>query len=737
MNFSRQELPASHAEDSAGPRLADLVDAPMLRSMLDDFHQLTSIPLALIDLEGIVIVGVGWQEACTKFHRVNPDTRAHCIASDTILTAEIPAGEAKIYKCRNGMWDAATPIYVGSRRVGNLFTGQFFFDDESVDLDFFRIQARNHAFDEVEYLAAIGSVPRLSRSTVDTGIRFLTKLSSMISQLSYSNMERAQAEIDLQLALGSKTVVAQELAAERSVLQAIMDNTETHLAYLDEKFNFVAVNKAYETGSGYTESQLVGRNHFELFPDPENQAIFEHARNTGQRVEYKAKPFLFEGQAWRGVTYWDWRLTPIKNVDGRIQGFAFSLLDVSRNVRQKAFSDGINALNDVIHSNLDFHGILAKAIPALASPMECEVVLAVLRTEDGQWQLQEAFGVAESEKGRTYSDEQLPRVTEAVESGHPVVITPQESTQPGVGIADLFALRSLLIAPLAIAGSSMGAIVFGYVSGPGDFDDYAVDFAGKIAASLSMALKNARLYENEHYIADRLQAALLELPTEVGGLEFAHSYHSASEAARVGGDFYDIFELDADHVGLTIGDVAGKGLDAAVLTSLAKNAIRAHASERGKTPARVLELANRLAFRSTGPETFVTLFFGILDCQNGRLVYANAGHPGPLIAGSGQRPITLATTGPPLGALESASFGEAEASVEGGDILFLYTDGLTEARDPNGMYGDPRLCDVLSAVDGEGAEQLVERVIADVMSFTDGQLSDDMAILAMKRVDNT
>lgn len=734
MDRSRHGVPAEQDESSEEPRLADLIDAPTLESMLDDFYELTHIPMALIDNDGVVIVGAGWQEACTRFHRVNVETCANCIASDTILTAEIPAGEAKVYKCENGMWDAATPIFVGTRRVGNLFTGQFFFDDEQVDFDFFRAQGRRHGFDEHDYLAAIGSVPRLSRSTVDTGLRFLTKLSSMISQLSYSNMERTRAELDLQVALTSKTVVAQELAAERSVLQAIMDNTDTHLAYLDANFNFVAVNKAYAAGSGYPESQLIGRNHFELFPDAENEEIFRRARRTGERIEYWEKPFVFDDQPWRGVTYWNWRLSPVKDTNGRIQGFAFSLVDASKNVRQKAFSDAINRLNDVIHSNLEFAGILAQAIPELAAPMECEVVMAVLRTQDGRWRLAEVFGLPQDEKARTFSDQQLPRVAEAAQSGHPVVISHYEALALQAGTSDDFGMQSLLIAPLSVPGSRLGAIVFGYVSGPGEFDEYAVDFAGKIAASLSMALNNARLYENEHYIADRLQEALLELPDEIDGLEFAHAYHSASEAARVGGDFYDIFELDEDHVGVTIGDVAGKGLDAAVLTSLAKNTIRAHASESGKTPARILALANSLAFRATDSETFVTLFFGILDCRDGRLVYANAGHPAPLIMGTRPQPGALTTTGPPLGALRDAEFAEREALLNIGDVLFLYTDGLTEARSPGGMYGDERLLHLLSGAHADTATEVVQRAIADVLQFTQGALNDDLAILAMRRL---
>ena len=86
--------------------------------------------MAVIDIAGKVLVGVGWPDICTRFHRVHPETCKHCIESDTQLTAGVPQGEVRLYKCRNNMWDVATPLLVGGHHVGNVFMGQFFFEDE-------------------------------------------------------------------------------------------------------------------------------------------------------------------------------------------------------------------------------------------------------------------------------------------------------------------------------------------------------------------------------------------------------------------------------------------------------------------------------------------------------------------------------------------------------------------------------------------------------------------------------
>jgi PAS domain S-box-containing protein len=179
--------------DIGALQLADIVDAVEVQAMMDEFHRLAGIPMAVIDVEGRVLVGVGWQDVCTKFHRVHPQTCKHCIESDTELTAAVPAGEIRLYKCKNNMWDVATPILVGGHHLGNVFTGQFFFEDEPVDYELFRAQAARYGFDERQYLAALDAVPRLSRAAVAAGMAFLLKFAGMLSRVSFSNIKLARS----------------------------------------------------------------------------------------------------------------------------------------------------------------------------------------------------------------------------------------------------------------------------------------------------------------------------------------------------------------------------------------------------------------------------------------------------------------------------------------------------------------------------------------------------------------
>lgn len=172
--------------------LADIIDVPAVQSLMDDFYQLAHIPMSIIDLSGKQLVGVGWQTLCTQFHRVNPQTCRYCLESDLELSAGVEEGAFKLYKCKNNLWDAASPILIGGKKMGNLFTGQFFFDDEQPDYDFFRAQAKKYGFNEAEYLAALKKVPHLSRDTIRRGMEFMNGLSKMISQTSYSNLKLAR-----------------------------------------------------------------------------------------------------------------------------------------------------------------------------------------------------------------------------------------------------------------------------------------------------------------------------------------------------------------------------------------------------------------------------------------------------------------------------------------------------------------------------------------------------------------
>ncbi|MCF7635933.1 MAG: sensory box sensor histidine kinase [Dehalococcoides mccartyi] len=156
-----------------------------------------------------------------------------------------------------------------------------------------------------------------------------SEVSKTVSDISkYKNINLAQERLPGQSALEDKEL-AFAMMSNSYALQSIMDNTTIQLAFLDRDFNFIKVNRAYVKNCGHAEEELIGSNHFILFPNAENEAIFRKAVETGESVEFHDKPFEYADQPWRGITYWDWSLVPIKSADGRVQGLVFSLLETT------------------------------------------------------------------------------------------------------------------------------------------------------------------------------------------------------------------------------------------------------------------------------------------------------------------------------------------------------------------------------------------------------------------------
>ncbi len=173
--------------------LPDVIDLDALQLLMKSFQKLTGMVFAILDLKGTVLISAGWQDICTRFHRVHPETRMRCRESDTELTKGVEPGQFKLYRCKNGMWDVSTPLFIGGKHMGNLFMGQFLFIEEEPDRAFFREQAKCYDFDEEEYLAALDRVPRWSHDTLGTVMHFYSQLADMIAKLSYGNINLARA----------------------------------------------------------------------------------------------------------------------------------------------------------------------------------------------------------------------------------------------------------------------------------------------------------------------------------------------------------------------------------------------------------------------------------------------------------------------------------------------------------------------------------------------------------------
>ncbi len=230
---------------------------------------------------------------------------------------------------------------------------------------------------------------------------------------------------------------------------------------------------------------------------------------------------------------------------------------------------------------------------------------------------------------------------------------------------------------------------------------------------LGTALKQL---EDELEIAKRMQLSIL--PAQYPDREDIVAFGEMVAAREVGGDFYDIIEIDRNRIGFVIADVSGKGVPAALFMAVSCTIMKSTAL-RGGGPGAVLEEVNRTLSQENESSMFVTLFYGIIDIRRDELTYANAGHNPPYLIGPDNSVSALeGTGGVPLGALDGMQYAEKSVTLREGDTVFCYTDGVIEAMDPEGQeFTNERLRKVLYESYGLSVEALSKRVIDNVSKF--------------------
>lgn len=298
-------------------------------------------------------------------------------------------------------------------------------------------------------------------------------------------------------------------------------------------------------------------------------------------------------------------------------------------------------------------------------------------------------------------------------------------------------LRSFVLAPIVRDGRPVGAIYVGSVQ-IARFTEEDAEILKAFARHAAIALANAEHYEREHRIAESLQRVLFPpVKLESGSLKIAGKYQPAWDEAQVGGDFYDYFDLGGGVFGVAIGDVSGKGLDAAVHTAIVKYSFQAYLRD-GLGPAEaLLRMSEALVERTKRGEVpdniFITMFCAIVDSNTGRMVYANAGHEPPVKLSSGGDTIMLNSTGPILGILTGLDYEEQEITLDPGDVLALYTDGITEARTEGNLFGQTGLVDTVQSCTKESPQQIAERIHEQASAHARGIVQDDIAIVIIQR----
>jgi phosphoserine phosphatase RsbU/P len=293
---------------------------------------------------------------------------------------------------------------------------------------------------------------------------------------------------------------------------------------------------------------------------------------------------------------------------------------------------------------------------------------------------------------------------------------------------------SAAILPLRARGAVIGAMTLLMGTSGRRYDAELVELAESLAGLAALALDNARLFAEQREVAGALQRTLLpsQLPA-VPGAELAARYRAAGRSNQVGGDFYDVLDAGNGEWAFVIGDVAGKGADAAAVTSLVRATLQAGVL-RGDGPRDTLALVNEALRRRSSLVQFCSALHGrIRPIPGGGLdvELLSAGHPPPLVLRRDGVVEQVRVAGTLLGISAEVSFGTAAFTLAPGDVLLLYTDGATELRGSDPWRGEQVLHDTVLASVGVPLAELVERVEHEALVLGGGELRDDLALLAI------
>ncbi len=319
------------------------------------------------------------------------------------------------------------------------------------------------------------------------------------------------------------------------------------------------------------------------------------------------------------------------------------------------------------------------------------------------------------------------------------VMTPEFLRQIAQGSEHYALMRRLqyhsaIVVPLIARRRVLGTLSLLRMEGAASFDHDDLVLSEELARRAALAIDNARLFAATTHIARTLQQSLLprRLP-DIPGAQLSARFLAAAEGQEVGGDFYDAFPISGGCWGVAIGDVCGKGPEAAALTALARYTIRALSD---REPTTVLRLLNEAIIRdhSDGPGRYLTGVFATIRPDNDGLVLevAIGGHPAPLVLRADGRVERVEATGPLIGVTPDVRYVPATVVLARGDTILFYTDGLTDAQAPQAIIADAELSELLASARGRGPSELAAWMEGAVTGSA--QPRDDIAMLVVQAV---
>jgi len=548
------------------------------------------------------------------------------------------------------------------------------------------------------------------------------------------------------------------------VLDSVFSQTPAGLALLDRELRYVRVNAALAAMHGVALESHLGRRVDEVIEgfEPRLLAALERVLETGEPVpdlEVRGRT-----PAAPGVTR-DWLVTyyPVRE-HGTVLGVGAVVVDITQRKRAQAEREAAlereREAARIAEAARERAAFLAEAGVALDASFDQDTTLEALGRlsvprladwcafdflEPGNRLRRSAVfhpdpekvALAQELQRRFPPDPAAPSgVPAVVRSGraehHPVI--PEEvlrARAPDPEHQELLlslGLVSAMIVPLPARGQILGAMTFVSAESGRHFDADDFALAQDLGRRAGLALDNARQYGERTHVARTLQASLLpEVLPDIPGVSLAARYAPFGSATEVGGDFYDVFELEEGRWALVIGDVCGKGPEAAALTALARYTLRAVAP---LAPVAALRALNDAILRQRDDLRFITMVYAELDLRDGgaRLRMANGGHPPALLVHPDGPGEVIACNGTLIGVTPDPALEECSMELRAGDTFALYTDGVTEANHALPLDGAA----ILAALGERRSADAVADGLEGLARLNGARARDDVAVLALQ-----
>jgi PAS domain S-box-containing protein len=484
-----------------------------------------------------------------------------------------------------------------------------------------------------------------------------------------------------------------------------------------------------EDGAPLSVAQLPGRRAL-AEGAPDEMVVRFRVRETGD-------------ERWSAV-----KATPILDAEGRVAMAINVIEDITIHKRAERAQHFLSESTAVLGASLDPEEVLGQ-VASLAVPEIADWLFVDLVTDTGL----ERVAVEHSDPEKLARARLLfaasppdPNarggVRQVLRTGHPelhsdllVELADGAAAEAGYfRLAREFRMRSAIVVPMIARGRTLGALTIATDRTGRRFDERDLDLAEELARRCATAIDNARLFSERAYIARTLQQSLLpaELP-DIPGIEAAARFRPTGEGNEVGGDFYDLFESGGRGWTIVMGDVCGKGPDAAAVTALARYTLRA-AAMRERLPSRSLRVLNEALLRQRGDRRFCTVAYAYLETSTSgaRVGFASGGHPLPLLVRPDGSVDPVGAPGSLLGVLPDPDFEDRSLSLQRGDALVFYTDGVIEGRGAWPPLDDQALAELLRSCAGAGADAIAARVEDAALAASGGRPRDDIAVLVLR-----